>query len=110
MHCSAGWVVGYPRVDILTTRTAHNLLSRVCPQAASVLATCGLPALRRKLCLLVCDVAAGALNVNDAEILQLWCQTGVSLQLAFLFLGQQDVRIACPAPQEHRSSTGFKFT
>ena len=99
--------MGYLQVGFLTTRTAHNLLSRVRLQAASVLATCGLPALRTKLWVLVCDVAAGAYDVNGAEILQVCRQTCVSLQLVFPCLGQYDVRIACPAPQEHRSSTGF---
>ena len=101
VHCSAGWVMGYPQVGFLATRTAHNLLSRVRHQAASVFATCGLPALRTNLWLLVCDVAVRAYNVNGAEILQVCRQTCVSLQPVFPCLGHYDERTACPAPQEH---------
>ena len=51
--------------------------------------------------LLVCDVAAGACAVNGAEILEVCRQTRVSLQLVFPCPSQYNVRIACPAPQEH---------
>ena len=95
--------MGYLQVGFLTTRAAHTLLSRVRHQAASVLATCGLPALRTKLCLLVCGVAAGTYDVNGAEILQVCRQTCVSLQFAVQFSSQFDGRIYVLHVLLHRS-------